>query len=139
MCTARRKKNVLIDHFIDKAIRFIDGAIAIVKLHAGSGQHKNVRGTDHPIRRRWTGNIVELVELVYGLEEMKCIDGGEVTILELATELSVFYGVEIKDCYSSYVDMKRRKNNSRTYFLDKMAARLNSRMLQDDERESQRS
>jgi len=34
--------------------------------------------------------------------------------------------------------MKRRKNESRTYFLDKMRERLNKRMEQDDEKERKR-
>lgn len=34
--------------------------------------------------------------------------------------------------------MKRRKNDSRTYFLDKMRERLNLRMQRDDEKEHER-
>ena len=34
--------------------------------------------------------------------------------------------------------MKRRKNDSRTYFLDKMRERLNLRMQRDDEKERER-
>lgn len=42
--------------------------------------------------------------------------------------------MEIKDrhCYGAYLDMKRRKNESRTYFLDKLCERLNLRMKRDD-------
>ena len=34
--------------------------------------------------------------------------------------------------------MKRCKNDSRTYFLDKLSQRLNLRMQRDDERERMR-
>lgn len=34
--------------------------------------------------------------------------------------------------------MKRRKNDSRTYFLDKMRERLNLRMQRDEEKERER-
>lgn len=34
--------------------------------------------------------------------------------------------------------MKRRKNESRTYFLDKMQEQLNKRMDRDDEKEKRR-
>ena len=81
---------------------------------------------------------MELVELVYGLAELKSISNGEIPITELATFFASQFGVEIKDCYSAYVDMKRRKNDSRTYYLDKMRERLNRRMQQDDERDQTR-
>lgn len=84
---------------------------------------------------RWTGSTVELVELIYGFSEMKSINNGETPITELADFFASQFGTEIKDCYSAYVDIKRRKNDSRTYYLDKMRERLNRRMQLDDERE----
>lgn len=87
---------------------------------------------------KWTGNAIELVELVYGLNEMGCINSGEAPIHELADFAGTLFEVDIRDCYSTYTDMKRRKNESRTYFLDKMRERLNKRMQQDDERERRR-
>ncbi len=84
---------------------------------------------------KWTGSVVELVEIIYGFIEMKSVNHGETPITELANFISEQFGVEIKDCYSAYVDMKHRKNNSRTYYLDKMRERLNRRMELDDERE----
>jgi len=90
------------------------------------------------ISYQWTGSTVELVELIYGLIEMRSIHNGETPITELASFISSQFGIEIKDCYSAYVDMKRRKNDSRTYYLDKMRERLNRRMQLDDEREQMR-
>lgn len=87
---------------------------------------------------KWTGSTVELVELVYGLVEMRSINNGETPITNLASFISSQFGIEIKDCYSAYVDIKRRKNDSRTYYLDKMRERLNRRMQLDDEREQTR-
>lgn len=87
---------------------------------------------------QWTGNAIELVELVYGLNEMGCINNGEMPINEMATFVGALLDLDIRDCYSAYTDMKRRKNESRTYFLDKMRERLNKRMQQDEERERKR-
>lgn len=84
---------------------------------------------------KWTGNAIELVELAYGLSQMQSINGGDVPIQELVAFVAASFGIEVKDCYSAYTDMKRRKNGSRTYYLDKMRERLNRRMEQDDERE----
>ena len=91
-------------------------------------------------RLRWTGTFVELVELIYGLQEMRCIDDGERPINELFAHFGSQFGLEIKirNCYDAYLDIKRRKNDSRTYFLDKMRERMNLRMQRDDEKERAR-
>ena len=36
--------------------------------------------------------------------------------------------------YNIYADIKRRKNESRTYFFDRAAERLNRRMMREAER-----
>lgn len=87
---------------------------------------------------KWTGNAIELVELVYGLHETGCVNRGETPIHELAAFVGALLDVDIRDCYGGYTDMKKRKNESRTYFLDKMQERLNKRMQQDDEKERKR-
>lgn len=83
---------------------------------------------------KWTGSAIELVEMVYALDEMKSINNGEAPIHELAAFVGTLLGVDIRDCYSAYTDMKRRKNESRT----KMQERLNKRMDKDDEKEKRR-
>lgn len=89
---------------------------------------------------RWTGTLVELVELIYGIQEMRCIDDGEVPINKLFAFFDELFGMEIntRNCYDAYLDIKRRKNDSWTYFLDKMRERLNLRMQRDDEKERAR-
>ena len=57
---------------------------------------------------------------------------------QLAPILYKIFGIESKDCYRFYTDIKRRKNESRTYFLDKMQEKLNERMLRDEELERMR-
>lgn len=84
---------------------------------------------------RWTGSTVDLIEIIYGLDEMGCINNGDVPIGELAAFFYELLGVEAKACYRFYTDIKHRKNDSRTYFLDKMQERLNERMRRDDEKE----
>ncbi len=87
---------------------------------------------------RWTGNAIDLVEMIYGISTMGCINGGKIPLKELAPMLYSFFGVDSKDCYRFYTDIKRRKNDSRTYFLDRMADRLNAKMQRDDELERMR-
>ena len=86
---------------------------------------------------RWTGSMAELVELIYGLDAMKLVNEGETGIKELLDGFCKVFGMEIKEsqCYNTYADIKRRKNESRTYFFDKAAEKLNRRMQEDEERE----
>lgn len=138
MNSARWKKNAQLLHFIHKAIHFISGAIEIIKLQSTPQLITHENGKVITGRINWTGSIVDIVELIYGIDEMKCINNGDLTISDLTIEFSKICNIEIKDCYSAYVDIKRRKNNSRTYFLDKMRDRLNKRMSDDDELEKRR-
>ena len=89
---------------------------------------------------RWTGSLAELVELIYGLDAMKLVNEGETGIKELLESFCKVFGMEIKEnqCYNTYADIKRRKNDSRTYFFDKAAEKLNRRMQEDEERERMR-
>ena len=72
---------------------------------------------------RWTGNA---------------IDDGESPLKQLAPTLYSFFGVETKDCYRFYTDIKRRKTISHTHFLEQMQARLNERIRRDEEAELNR-
>jgi len=86
----------------------------------------------------WTGSVVELSELVYALGSNKCINNGNAPITELATLFGAIFGVDLRDCYGMYTDMKKRKNSSRTYFLDKMSKELNKKMELDENKERMR-
>lgn len=83
---------------------------------------------------KWTGKICHIVELIYAFDTMRCINDGDCKIEELAAYLGEIFGVEIKNCFNTYVDMKKRQGDSRTYFLDDMSRRLNERMNRDDEK-----
>lgn len=87
---------------------------------------------------KWTGSIADLVELIYALDELKCINKGDAPITELAMFFGTLLGVDLRDCYGSYVYIKKRKSDSRTYFIDKMGIELNKRMVRDDEKERKR-
>ena len=80
----------------------------------------------------------DLVELIYGIDVMGCINNGNMPLKQLAPLLYKIFGVDSKDCYRFYTDIKRRKNESRTYFIDRMQEKLNERMLRDEELERMR-
>ncbi len=119
--------------FLEIALGYINTELELLTRYGG-------RAETPAMRMRWTGTLVEMVELIYGLQEMRCIDDGDTPINELFAFFGSQFGLEIKvrNCYDTYLDIKRRKNDSRTYFLDKMRDRLNLRMQRDDEKEMKR-
>lgn len=88
-----------------------------------------------PVLLQWTGSTLDLVELIYGLGEMGCINNGEIPLKVLAPALYEFFGLKTKECYRYYSAIKLRKNPSRTYFLDRMMAKLNEKIRHDEELE----
>ena len=131
--------------YVRKALSFVRKMLKYyqVGLHRGGafdGGEKTNQRQDEAAAMQWTGSTAELVELIYGLDEMKLINGGETGIKELLARFCRMFGVEIKEnqCYNTYADIKRRKNESRTYFFDRAAERLNRRMMRDEEAERKR-
>ncbi len=121
-------------------IRFLDVAIDDITTELDLLQRYGKVNPLPEVLHEWNGTLIDYVELIYGLQEMGCIDGGKITVTELASSFNRMFGLTIKEShfYNAYTDMKRRKNDSRTYFIDKMRERLNHRMEQDDLKEVQR-
>lgn len=100
---------------------------------------KRNKDTDNIPAMRWTGSMAELVELIYGQDAMKLVNEGEPGIKELLEGFCKMFGMEIKERLQYLcADIKRRKNDSRTYFFDKAEEKLNRRMLEDEEWERMR-
>ena len=76
--------------------------------------------------------------MVYGICVMGSVNDGDVKFKDLAQAMYQFFGIKAKDCYRFYNDIRRRKNHSRTYFLDRMQEKLNDKMRKDDELERMR-
>ena len=86
-----------------------------------------------PVQKlRWTGKSTDLVELLYALDTCDCINNGKIGVEELSDAFSEIFSVEVKNCYNVYMNMKRRKDDSRTYFLDELREELNRRMKESD-------
>ena len=130
------------DLYVRKALSFVR---RMQKLIASSHAHlpprsnpsHALKGTTaaKPPALQWTGSTLDLVELIYGLGEMGCINNGETPLKVLAPALYEFFGLKTKECYRYYSAIKLRKNPCRTYFLDRMMAKLNERIRHDEELE----
>jgi RteC protein len=81
---------------------------------------------------QWTGNKVELVELIYALQTQKAINNGTSDIKELSAIIGQTFNIELEDSiYRCYLDIKNRKSAS-TKFLNALAENLNNRILEED-------
>ena len=130
-----------------KAIAFIRKMMQLASQHHAEVPPltSNILPTNVPSAKsktpkslQWTGNTLDLVELIYGLSEMGCIDNGETPLKVLAPALYEFFGLDTKECYRYYSAIKLRKNPSRTYFIDKMQKKLNEKIRRDEELERMR-
>ena len=119
---------------LDVAVGYIDTELDLLTDY--NGIDRSIEQTIY----RWTGTLVEFVELMYGLQSMRSIDNGKIPIYEFSISIGKLFGIEMKEAvfYNTYANIKHRKGDSRTYFIDKMSECLNLRMQRDDEKESLR-
>ena len=124
--------------YVSKALSFVRKMQKCLAMPQVPPLSNPTNTTENTSLLQWTGNAIDLVELIYGIDEMGCINNGKMPLKQLAPLLYKMFGIESKDCYRFYIDIKRRKNESRTYFLDRMQEKLNERMLRDEEQERMR-
>ena len=80
----------------------------------------------------WTGNKIDLVELIYALHHQKVINGGNTDIKELTLHISKVFNIELdENVYRWYLDIKNRKK-IRTKFLFGLAENLNNKIIEEE-------
>lgn len=82
--------------FLHIVIGYIDTELEILNRYGDTYPPK-----PHVCKRRWTGAVVELVELIYALHEMKRIDDGEIAMNELAGFFGELFDIRL-DARSLY-------------------------------------
>ena len=88
---------------------------------------------------RWTGNAINLIELIYACHELKQFNNGEISLKSLTEYVGKVFGVDIKDASSYYARIRRRKDDERTYFIDRIKEVLLKKMERDDDKLYKRS
>ena len=80
----------------------------------------------------WTGSKIELVELVYALNQQKVFNGGNTDIREIATVIGKMFNIDIEESiYRSYTDIKNRKTGH-TKFLNSLTESLNNKIISEE-------
>lgn len=81
---------------------------------------------------RWTGNKIDLAEILYALHFSDAINDGNTTIKELTETFGFILNVDMKkDIYKYYMEIKQRMIE-KAKFLDYLKAILKRRIDEDD-------
>ena len=83
---------------------------------------------------KWTGSIVEWVELIYALYLVKRINDGRITLTELFCHLGKIFDFEVKEFTNYFMNIKNRTDGKRTKFTDLMKESLTGRMIESDKK-----
>jgi hypothetical protein len=87
---------------------------------------------------QWTGDIVEWVELLYGLYLTKKINHGNITLKKLFREMGEIFDFDVKEFAVYFMNIKGRTDANRTKFTDEMKNALLERMSESDMRPSKK-
>ena len=85
---------------------------------------------------KWTGNIVEWVELIYALYLVRKINNGKISLKELFRQMGEAFDFEVKEFANYFMSIKRRTDGKRTKFTDLMKEALLRRMIDSDRKPS---
>lgn len=101
------------------------------KINALSFNNVNEFQNNLP-KLNWTGNKIDLTELIYALQAKRVINNGDTDIKELAIFFETIFNVQLEEnIYRWYSDIKNRKL-IRTKFIDSLSEILNQRLNQED-------
>jgi hypothetical protein len=94
-------------------------------------------GTSHG-KLKWTGNVIDLVELVYAIHASGYTNNGKTSLKELFTVMGEVFDIEVKKFYRSFKDIKNRVKGDRTRFLDELKQALTDKMEKSDRKPSRK-
>lgn len=79
----------------------------------------------------WTANKVDLVELIYALNDHGAINHGRASIKELTALFEQLFHIDLGNFYHAFIEIRARKNG-RSKFLDALKIALLKRMDEAD-------
>ncbi|MET3115376.1 hypothetical protein AAKU52_003125 [Pedobacter sp. CG_S7] len=84
-----------------------------------------------PGELKWTGDKVNLAEIIYGIYFTGQINHGKIELSTLTKWMGKLFQIDLKRIYSDYRDIRNRKIASPTQYLDQMRKAMHQRI--DDE------
>jgi len=88
---------------------------------------------------KWTGEIINLIEIAHGIYLNGQVNEGEIGINEFFEVLGAFFGVRLGVPKSGFEDLMARKRLSKTHFTDKIKDALLQKMDEENELKSHKA
>ena len=79
---------------------------------------------------RWTGQKVDLTELIYALHQNNSINGGNLTLKELVRSFEQFFSIDLGDYHHKFLRLRER--NEPVKYLDRLVFQLTEKMKELD-------
>jgi hypothetical protein len=92
----------------------------------------NFPNEDIAIRLKWTGDKTNLVEVIYGLFYTGQLNSGNATVADIIKWMEHHLQIDLSRSYKNFIDIKNRKRDSPTKFLDKMKDFILQRIDEDN-------
>lgn len=87
---------------------------------------------DNCPKLKWTGDKTNLVEVIYGLFYTGQLNSGNATVADIIKWMEHHLGIDLSRSYKNFIDIKNRKRDSPTKFLDKMKEFILQRIDEDN-------
>jgi hypothetical protein len=135
-----RKKNAVT--YLQKAIGIVDKQIEFVhrqmQAEATAQNYPSARLSPKHSKLKWTGSVVEWVELVYALYTVKRINNGKITLKELFGQMGEIFDIDVKEFANYFMNIKNRTDSHRTKFMDLLKSAVLERMEEADRKPSRK-
>jgi hypothetical protein len=89
-------------------------------------------------RVKWTGSVINLIEIAHGIYLTDQVNGGEIGIVEFFAALSDFFGVDMGIPKNGLRDLNARKMFSKTVFTEEVLDKLRTRLDEEHDLKKER-
>ena len=119
--------------YIEKTIKLVDCQIDFVEKQILTKQNTiSCPYKPKNSKLKWTGGVVDFVELFYSVQAIGYINDGKITLKELFDIVCEVFDIEIKDFSRTFSDVKNRGNC--TKFLKELSEALRKKLGKSGEK-----
>ncbi len=102
-----------------------DYIIKRVKFLHQESDRSRINELSDKMKRSWSGDKIELVEIAYGIYYTQRLNNGKAEISDIIDWLEESLNTDLSQAYRMFVDIRRRKTISYTKFIDEMRHEIN--------------
>ena len=104
----------MLNDFFDDILSFLNVEIVYIQLclkylPVETERESKPKKVQRKFKIRWTGNKIDLIELIYALYHSECINNGNMDIKTIMENFEDFFNINLGKYYRSFTDITRRK------------------------------